>query len=337
MVKHLFPFIALIAAVTNLCAENIAIFPVYVTNLSRKEGDAIGAVMKQEYGKHAEKHVIGPRESQAALEEHANDFTSAAKSLQAAEYIELHAVALSEKILIEGVRMNQDGRIIHRTQMTAVTLDDLPDVCNRMAQSLINKTAHRKHIDLDNVTTIETRGQNRLFTETVSGVKIAMFYVHNKKKDFHDLLNIGYDMKLDSRNFFMEFAAGALFPADMTSVFNSGTYSYGGVQFEVGGAYYLQSHAYVSPYLGGGVSPRILFEPGGVTVAPYLQLGVMFMRVASTKFYFDIKVAQNAFPVKFGGSEEEYYNSNSGTWEYSKEPERSYYPTEVGLQLGIGW
>jgi hypothetical protein len=57
----------------------------------------------------------------------------------------------------------------------------------------------------------------------------------------------------------------------------------------------------------------------------------MFMRTSSTRLYAELRLSQNAIPMNIGG------NEYSQVAPYTRTAGKSVYPTEVGLQMGIGW
>lgn len=307
----------------------VAVLPVNVTNLKESEGTAVGMVMARQYEAVSGKSTLGPSETQPVYEEHQKSRTATAEALGVSQYIAMSAIALERKILVEAVLHEKDGAQLFRAQMTAVSLDDMTDVCERLARALVSRVPPAKTIQLENVTEIETEETNRLFAERISGLKTAIVHAE-ASRDFEPMAVFGYNMKLEAKKFFLEFGAAAMLPSDF-GIFGD-TRAYGGVHLEMGGSYYLNDHPWASPYFGAGISPRFLFEPGNVGVAPYLQAGVMFMRVSSMRLFADIRVAQNALPLEFYEYE---YDYDLGYEEREKKEE--LYPTEIGFEIGIGW
>jgi hypothetical protein len=107
--------------------------------------------------------------------------------------------------------------------------------------------------------------------------------------------------------------------------------SVGGLVGQLGASYYL-THTSVSPYIGAGVSPRLLFgdySGAGLTVGG--QIGVMFMRQASTRIYVEGRVDQNVLPL----STSYYDDYDIETGEYADGDD--VFPTEISIAVGIGW
>ncbi|MBD3320766.1 MAG: hypothetical protein GF350_06700 [Chitinivibrionales bacterium] len=334
--KHSKAFFILVVSALIVSGADIAIFPVNVTNLTEGEGDAIGMVMAQQYSRLSKKTAIGPSQTRNALLDSESNYQEATQALGVAEYILINAVALESKILLEAILYNQSGSEIHRAGMTAASLDDMTEVTDRISRSLIKRLEPKETIDLDNVTEMETEEKNRLFAEKVSGIKTAVMYGAASGEEFEPMANLGYNMRLEAEKFFLEFGVSALLPSTIFEWDDDGVKQYGGVYVELGGSYYLFNNRYASPYIGLGLSPRYLFEPGTVGIAPYLQAGVMFMRISSMRIYTDIRIAQNALPLVYTETVGEY-DPDYGYNDYEEKTSGKIYPTEISLQVGIGW
>ncbi|HEX2958800.1 MAG TPA: hypothetical protein VHO70_18340, partial [Chitinispirillaceae bacterium] len=163
----------------------------------------------------------------------------------------------------------------------------------------------------------------------------------NTSSQFSPFVTIMYDYRFDMKNFFVEWAAGARVPAQP---FDESIRSYGGVNLEIGGSYYLTNNT-VGAYIGGGINPffDILFniaESGiGLGIAPFVKFGIMFPQTSKVRTYFDLKVAQNVIPITTGSDYYDdyydYYSTTSTSTKYV--PKRKNYPTEIGLEVGIAW
>jgi hypothetical protein len=317
----------------SLQAADIAILPVNVTNLSSSQGDAIGAVMAQQYGAISKKQVIGPAKTRDALAADSGNIPAAVKRLGVSEYVVMNAVALQTKILLEALLYNQAGSENFRAQMTAISLDDITEVSDRLARALIFRQPTTETINIDNVTEKETQEPNRVFSEKISGVKCGMIYVPSSSILFEPMIYFGYNMRLEAKKYFLEFGATPLIPTNSHTGTNEEYY--GGVYLELGGSYYLNTN-FMSPYIGAGISPRVLFY-GAVTIgaAPYIQAGFMLMRFSSTRIYCDVRVAQNALPLNFETTQETY-DPAMGYYTTTMTSKR-FWPTEASFQIGIGW
>lgn len=291
-------------------------------NLEAGQVESFGAVCSGAYARVSESQVINPTQAQSAVGENGS-LVDAAKSLQAHELVELTLIDLSSqrgpgRLLISAVRRGVDGKEIFSAEFTAGSLDDAPEVCERIALSLTKKLAAKETINRHNVTAAEARlsaKPNRLGSERVIGVKTSFLGAFSAGATVNPLGSIAFNARLEQERFFIEFGAGALIPA----VVSSSSTSYGGITAEVGASYYL-TDGDVSPYIGAGVQPRIVFGGSVFNLAPYAQVGLMLARQSSTRIYFDARVSQNVLPVSTG-----FLMSNG------------VYPTELTAAIGIGW
>ncbi|MBI5549828.1 MAG: hypothetical protein HY901_38570 [Deltaproteobacteria bacterium] len=313
---------AVLCGSTVAHATEVAVFPQKVVNLTPSQADAIGAILASEYAKVSGKQVLAPAETADATRE--ASLPAAAKALGVSEYLEGTCVALETKILISVSRRLASGEQLYSAQMTALSMDDLPEVANRLARSLAEKVPPEQTLTLDNVTRKEATRGNRLFAEKVLGLRTGFTY---PVADIEPSLSLGFDGRLEGRDYFLEVGAGAFVSGD-SSEERSGL---SGIYAELGASYYL-THTSISPYVGGGVIPRLHFGDGmdgGLGLAPYAQAGLMFMRESSSRIYADLRVAQNVIALK--RTTYDYENGNGSSQVHR------YYPTELTLNVGIGW
>lgn len=325
-----------IISVATFCsitfAEKVAVLLDNVIGLSEQDGEVVCMVVGKSYCGLSKMSVFDYTEARKVYLEKDKQIVQTAKKLQAYEYIVVSAIALEEKIMIDAVRYDISGQEVFRSEViTAITKDDLPEVSDRLARVLFNKSTLDKTITAENVTKIETQEKNRVFAEKIIGCKVGIVVPIDKDSSFQQLINIGFHLKAEARKCFIEFGAGALIPTRFGYSENHRDWAYGGVNLEMGGAYYLTDNPTASLFLGGGFNPRILFEPGVVVVTPYIDFGVMLLRYSSMRIFSNIRIAQNVFAIPF----ERYY--------YDQDWDNGYYqsfdalPFEIGLELGIGW
>jgi hypothetical protein len=101
---------------------------------------------------------------------------------------------------------------------------------------------------------------------------------------------------------------------------------------QLGGSYYLAQSS-VSPYVGLGVSPRLMSsEYQGVGFTVNGHLGIMFMREYSTRFYAELRVDQNL--VSLNVNRDVPPETQTAAVQFR---EQSVLPTELSLAVGIGW
>jgi hypothetical protein len=85
------------------------------------------------------------------------------------------------------------------------------------------------------------------------------------------------------------------------------------------GAGYFFNDGDVSPYLGGGLETRLMFQGDHLlAVVPYIDFGVTFFRTSRVKFYVEARAGQNVIAT----------GTTTG---------ESVYPTELSLMAGIGF
>ncbi|HTP26376.1 MAG TPA: hypothetical protein VMK12_12055 [Anaeromyxobacteraceae bacterium] len=260
---------ALAFAASSAHAAEIAIFPVHSTNLTPEQSEALGAVLAQQYAKISGKDVLDPDQVRQALG--TDDVVpSAAQALGVREYIETTAVALNSKLLVSATRrFASGGGEIHRAQMEAASLDDFVEVADRMARALVEKVSTDDTRTLDNITKLEAQPKNRLRPTKALGIKTALG-IPLPATEIERFVTLGFDGRFDLSWGFLEFGAGALIPADS----GSDKVGYGGIYAEFGANFYLLNRSF-APYLGLGVSPRIVWGGGSnVNLLPYAQAGV---------------------------------------------------------------
>lgn len=316
MRNTLFVLIVTAASLPALAAD-VAVFPVEGTNVAPGDVDAVGAMLAQAYAAESGLDVLTPQQAEASSAyQSGKPLAEAAQQLGVSQYIETSAVFLRTKMVIAATLRNAaDSAKVQDARVTAASLDDMEQVAERLSAALHRGETIEETRTLHNVTKVEGRTPNRTWIEKVVGFKTGLSAAIASGAKFEPVGTIAFDMRFESTHGFLEWGVGLLLPSDP----DSSRAVYGGLFADFGGAYYLGNRS-VSPYVGGGVTPRILFGSGfGGTIgfAPYGQLGLMFMRESSTRLYLDLRVAQNVLPLKHSGNR--------------------LYPTEVGMLAGIGW
>jgi hypothetical protein len=329
--RHTVAVAAMATLASAALAADVAVFPIQPVNLTPSEAEAIGTVLAQAYGRVSKAEVLLPQQAGPSVKT-PGDLPGAAASLGVREYIETSAVGLlsreSEKarssesrIIIQAARRMQNGELVYRAELTATSLGDVEIVAERLARALYEKKPAEDTGGLRTVTRREGTRDNRTFTEKIMGVKVGMTWLVAKNSRFDPLISIGFDGRLEGRSYFLEFGAGVAIPKSVDEAPDIQTV--GLLYGDIGGSYYFTDTS-ISPYAGGGISPRVVItEGGGMNLALYGQGGVMFMRESSTRLYVDLRVSQNVLPVTG--------HLDDGTTRGKQ------YPTEIGLQVGIGW
>lgn len=306
--------------VSRLASAAVAVFPVDATNLDAGDQEAIGQMVAAAYQAEARESVIPPKLTVGPLQE-SGGYKEAAQKLQASEYVMISAVRLRQRIVITATRYRPDGTLVHSVKMTATSLDDLEPVSDRLAKALFTRTTPHEARTLENVSAVEGKRPNRVFVEKVMGLKASFIYPVGYGDDIAPMMSFGFDGRLEGKSYFLEIGAGFIIPSDP----DGDKLSYGGVYSDIGASFYLLNSS-ISPYLGGGVLPRLV--GGDVTnFAFYGQAGLMLFRESSSRLYTDFRVAQNLLPVGF-----------SGEWiDGVQSEDRKLYPTELTFSVGIGW
>lgn len=377
MKKYIKCIFTLFITSLSLHAADVAVFPASGVNTDESFVKAVGAIVALKYADISKQTVAAPRETGKVLGSVTDsNYIEAAEKLSVKEYITIDAVGLylsrkekhnysikntetvdgavtvhliqqndddddddtdqelldKHKTIVTCVRYNASGSEIYRSQMTLLTYGDIEESSERIAKSLFNKIPVSETITATTVTRKEGMGNNKLFSEKISGVKMSGVYPldADEAEKMNAMVTIGYNMKMESEKFFIEFGAGAELPGGM---FERDSRSYGGNYFELGVSGYPIRNNFLL-YVGGGVKPFFNWlndlEMG---LAPYAQIGFISPRRYKARFYAAFVVAQNIIPVSTEVRtevEDGYY------YDYDYEYVESY-PTEIGIQFGIGF
>jgi hypothetical protein len=365
MNRILIPVVCLFFAVVNVHAATVAVFPTQGVNVDKSFSDAFGTLLANKYEKFSGDKTLPPLKSGRAIGTDSN-LKAAAQSLDADEYLEINAVGLylsrkeiqetttsdnriviikkdddddseekdqqlldNSKTIVTVTRMDKTGNEIYKTEMTLLTYGDIEESTERIALSLFKKLPIEKTRSMTNITRREGMGNNGLFIQKSKGPKFCLAYPVSAKDDPYDfspLIAIGFDLRAESERFFLEFGAGGKFPSVSS---DSRKRVYGGIYTELGASYFFINKA-IGVYGGIGVIPQILIiGNSAAAVAPYLQFGISFPRNSRMHIYSDIRIAQHVIGIETGDS----YDSFSST----ETPLHTDFPTEISLQIGIGF
>ena len=238
----------------------------------------------------------------------------------------------NNKTIVTAIRKDRSGATIYKAELTCVVYGDIEEVSDRFARALYQKTTVEEVRSLSNVTRREGMGNNKLFTESIHGIKVGGYYPATDDVEMAGITAIGYILRMESRKFFIEFGVCGRFPSGM---FDASARRYGGLGFEVGASYLFVDGVF-SPYLGAGVIPHFNFlKEMEMGAAPYLQFGITLPRNSRTRFFVDFRVAQNVLPISTGNESENEY-----PYYYDDEDEPTFSvnrPCEIGLNIGVGW
>ncbi|HTM45048.1 MAG TPA: hypothetical protein VL137_08850, partial [Polyangiaceae bacterium] len=283
------PLIASLLLFGAVAKAQVVILPPDRANVTVEEGEAVRSILADAYADVEKGKVILAPVSAAESQDPPNKI---ATDLGGKQFITLRATRLSERIVLTAALYSADGQEIHRVRMTAASLDDIEPVTARMAKALHDGTNTDESITIDTVTEREGQKRNRTFSEKVMGVKTSVTGII-ARGSYEPMVAVEFDGRLEAQSYFLEFGAGFQLP---TGGSGSSDRQVGGVLAEIGASYYL-THTSVSPYVGGGVMPRLLAgDPSGANLALYAQAGAMFFRESSSRLYADFRVAQNVTP-----------------------------------------
>jgi hypothetical protein len=308
----------------------VLVFPAEVTNVETGEGEAIVAVVADAYANASGQQVTIVK---ADAGTQAGNYSERAKALGGDEYLVVRVVRLEQKVRVRVARHRSDGSVLASESMTAISLDDMEPVAERLAVALTKQTTTEQTRTHRNVTGRETEAKNRVFNEKIVGIKAQLDMPFARDVKIAPPVSLGVDFKLEADSYFIEFGAGFMIPTPA----EDGEARIGGLVSEIGGSFYL-TDSEVSLYAGAGALPRILIAErggGGANVALYGQFGAMFARSSSSRFYTDVRVAQNVTRVPL----EVDTGATDPTDPFGETVYERYtaYPTELILEFGIGW
>jgi hypothetical protein len=304
-------------------AQRTAIAPVKGINLGPGEAEVIGELLAQAYAKASRIDVISPSSVASAMA--GADVVTAAHKLGAKEMVEATALGLESRkgksYRISVTRRRAGGELIHQAEMSASSMEDVVVVSGRLAEALVQKVDPTAARNRNTVAASESGLANRLRSESILGVK-AVFIQPVGNVAFVPMGGISFDARLEREKYFLEFGVGFLIPGPVGT---SRVSSYGGITTEIGANYFL-TDGDVGVYAGGGLQTRAISSNGlAFNLAPFAQLGVTFSRDSSTRFFADLRVAQNVLPI-----------GNNARFANDPTPSQGY-PTEIGAQVGIGF
>jgi hypothetical protein len=206
--------------------------------------------------------------------------------------------------------------------MTAASMDDVEPVSERLGQALGKDISADEARTLDNITVREAQVPTRVKADDLVGFRGGIS-VPVSDVALNMLITPALDVRFQSERHFVGFAIALVLPANGPE--DKG--SYGGLSGEVNAAYYL-SHTTTAPYVGGGLTARIL--TGGANLAPSAMLGMMFNRQSGAQAYIELRATQNITPIEV---ERTLIDDLSGSETVSER----VYPFEPSLSAGVGW
>lgn len=313
--------LAALALPLSAHAGTIVVFPPQTTNVSPGEADAAGALLAEGFKGASGDTVIGPQQAGEALRDN-KSFAEAAKALGGDRYVESSLVGLQKSLVLSADLIDLNGGRRHR-QMTLGTLDDMQPASERIARALLENSDITANQTVDTVTDKEAEGLKRNKAYRMGGFRIGMLAPVAKGYQFDPGFEIVYDLRLHQRNYFLNIATGAIFGIGGSDP------AIAGWILELGAAWYLTDGDF-APYIGGGISPRIIsVDEVRFGLAPYAVLGATLGRTSTAQFSFELRASQNVLKQKI-----EVGPPDTVTGDRVKE---DVYPTELGAFVGIWW
>jgi hypothetical protein len=317
--------VALTAIALPLAAHagTIVVFPPQTTNVSPGEADAAGALLAEGFKAASGDAVIGPVQAGEALQGN-KSLQQAAQSLGAERYVESSLVGLQKSLVLSADLIEVNGGSRRHRQMTLATLDDMQPASERIARALLTDTAVTSNETVDTVTDKEAEGMKRKKANRIGGFRVGMLAPVAKGYKFDQGFQIVYDLRLEQRNYFMNIATGAMFGING----RGGDPAISGWLLELGAAYWLSDGDF-APYIGGGLSPRIMsVDEVRFGLAPYAVFGTTLGRTSTAHFSAELRAYQNVIrqTIKVGPP------ASNGD-----RAEEDVFPTELGAFVGIWW
>jgi len=287
--------LALFAGTAKAAARTARLLPVEAVNLEPGEVAAIGALFAAAYAE-----ITGARvETTSAAAAMNVELDAAAGALlptepDSAELLWINAIRLTQNIMLRTELRSAEGAVIFGASMTAAGLDDIQPVVKRLAEALARRESVVATRHSDTITNEEGEEPNRIFVDKLFGFKVEFVIPLAINARYAPQVGLSFVGRFEGERYLIEFGGGVLVP---TTNNNPATIASGGMLGEIG-AFYVFGNENIGGYLGGGISPRLMFGSGnvGVRLLPYLKGGVTFFRFSTTRLFADFKVAQNVIP-----------------------------------------
>lgn len=310
----------------------VAVMPVQGVNLSEGQCDVIGLLFTEAFARETRTTVAPPTETKPRLAQ-GRPPLAVATELGVLEFIELRALQLGSRVTVAGIRRAKTGAEIFRAETAASSLDEMEIAVARLARSLAWRqpmVGPASVAELQSPVAMPESPQPPKSYPKALGMKTALIFPLASGRTIAPMMAAQFDGRIGSRDSFIEFGAGAAVPTSASS--GSDVVEMGGVFVELGGSHYL-SDGPVAPYLGAGLSPRIwivdnpdVSDTGGATCVAYGQAGINFTRDSRARVYAELRVNQYIIGL-----------ANKVSTPDGTQTRGTYHPTELALQLGLGW
>jgi hypothetical protein len=286
-----------IVLVASAASAQVAVLPPRSINIDPERARAFAAVCESAYRSASAQAVVA---------------VDGPGTPPPAELLELSFIGLdgrrTRRILVTGVRKSPQGQPIHEASVEAVSLDEAPLVCQRLATALVQRQSVEETLSYRTVTGSEaTRRAGRVPFTRSFGLKTGVIAPVAANDRLAAMGALAFDVRLENERWFYEAGLGFMIPAT-----TPGLKGYGGLSVDLGANAYLTETDF-APYVGVGVQPRLVFSSGsGFNLVPFLQLGATLSRKSSVRLFADARVGQNVLPAVAG-----------------------VYPTEFNVTLGM--
>jgi hypothetical protein len=260
----------------------------------------------------------------------------------------LSAVAAGRFIAIGASRHQADGRVLQQVKQNAEGVEGLTYSADAIARALVGLPAAAPALPplVSAAPQAPPPKQRAPREDTMDyGLKAGVHLPFAPRSRYYSAVSFQFNGRLQFPRFFLEFGAGFVIPTviddnddyDSQCGYDSSGQNYtctgpkttnrgyiGGITTELGASYYL-TNTHVSPYIGGGLIPRVVLagldntdKRDIASMAAYAQFGITVPRHATTRFFCDLRVAQAILP--------QHLNNQRRVW-----------PTEPSLHVGLGW
>ncbi|MFZ5438975.1 MAG: hypothetical protein ACOZQL_03145 [Myxococcota bacterium] len=299
---------AVAVLVASVASAQVAVTTPDPINVDPQQARALAAVCASAYSQASGQPVATPTTAEQLA------------ALPPGERVELQLIGLDgarqRRVLVRAQRKTADGRVEHEAMLEALSLEDAPTVCERLAVALVNKQSVEDTQTRKNVTAAEAMAnrRRRVGSNKSFGVKTGFTGAVAQDVVVAPMGSLLFDARIEGERFFTQLGAGFLIPA-----VTGGATGYGGLTLDMGAGYYLVDGDF-APYLGLGVQPRLVFSGSVFNLVPYVQLGFTTSRKAGVRFNVEARVGQNVLPALNG------FGLTGGTL-----------PTEFTLNLGLGF
>jgi hypothetical protein len=335
-----------LSAAESLAAPVAAVMPVQGVNLTEGQCDAIGLLFSNAFARDSHVAVSSPAETKAVWGS-TRGALPAAQRLGASQYVELSAIRLGSKVNLAGILHDANGSEIYRAETSAPSLDVIDTAAAALAQALIWRqpavvptyfAAPRMPEPLPEPVlppVVETPSEpaSPSTMGNMFGMKAGLQFPMASGRSLSPQVSFQFDGRIGPRQHFLEVGAGIAVPTDDNNYSSNHDLRVTTFFIELGGSVYLTDGS-AGLYIGGGIAPGLwdvaagydatysetTRSASGAMFPIYGQIGMNFTRDIRTRIFAEFRVSQHLLSIS-----DVYANG------------KSYYPTVLALQMGVGW